>query len=244
MLLGLVFRGVAFEFRFKSKRRYVWNLSFAGGSIVAALMQGIMLGAILQGVKVSGRAYAGGWFDWLTPFSLFSGLSLLAGYALLGITWLFMKTDSELQARCFRLALIPSITLIVCIAIVSVWLPISDAAVAERWFTFPASAIFWIVPLLLAALSICFYVALQRRNDLWPYIISLGLFIVAASGFGITVYPYVVPRSITLWDAASPTSSLSFILVGVAVLIPLMLAYTSYTYWVCRGKVSPHESYH
>src|SRR5690606_29115323 len=138
---GLIFRGVSFEYRFKTSRQFLWNWGFAGGSIVATLSQGIMIGAILQGVEISGRSYAGGWFDWLTPFSLFCGVALLVGYALLGCTWLIIKSSGALRGRFFRLAPDPAILLILCIGVVSLWLPRREAQAAERWFSFPASAV-------------------------------------------------------------------------------------------------------
>lgn len=244
MLLGLVFRGVAFEFRFRTRRHRWWDLGFAGGSLVAALAQGIMVGAILQGVAVEGRAYAGGWFDWLTPFTLFCGLSLLVGYTLLGLTWLIMKTEGHIQQLCFRWAPFAAIALLACIGVVSVWLPLRDAQIAERWFTFPASAVFWLVPMVLAGLTAAFYFAVHARRDALPYVISLGFFVVAAIGFGVSVYPWVVPREVTLWQAAAPDSTLIFLLVGVAILIPLIIAYTAYAYWIFRGKVRHGEGYH
>lgn len=244
MLLGLVFRGVSFEFRFRTKHQYLWDWGFFGGSIVATLMQGIMLGAVLQGVAVEGRAYAGGWFDWLTPFSLFCGLALLIGYTLLGLTWLIMKTEGDLQTRCFRYARYAAVGLLTCIGTVSIWLPVRDADIAARWFSFPASAVFWLVPVVLAALTAWFFLAVHHRKDVCPYFLSLGFFVVASIGFGISVYPYVVPREVTLWQAASPDSSLIFLLIGVGILIPMIIAYTGYAYWVFRGKVDPDEGYH
>jgi len=244
MLLGLIFRGVAFEYRFKTSRQAVWNWGFAGGSIVAALSQGIMLGAILQGVAVSGRTYGGGWFDWLSPFSLFCGLSLIVGYTLLGATWLIIKTSGELQQRLFKLVPVPGIAFILCIAVVSIWLPLRDPVAAERWFTFPASAVFWTVPIVVAFLAMGFYVALHRRNEHWPYWISLAFFLISFAGFAITLYPYVVPRTITLWEAAAPDDSLVFLLVGTVVLVPMIIGYTAYAYWVFRGKVKVGEGYH
>jgi len=244
MLLGLIFRGVSFEYRFKTSRQFLWNWGFAGGSIVATLSQGIMIGAILQGVKISGRSYAGGWYDWLTPFSLFCGVALLVGYALLGCTWLIIKSSGELQERFFRLAPYPAILLILCIGVVSIWLPLIDSHAAERWFSFPASAGFWIIPLLIAVLAVAFYVTIHRRHETWPYFISLCLFLIAFAGFAITLFPYVVPHSITLWDAAAPKTSLVFLLVGVVILVPIIIAYTFYAYWVFRGKVDPNQGYH
>jgi cytochrome bd ubiquinol oxidase subunit II len=244
MLLGLVFRGVSFEFRFKTSRQFLWNWGFAGGSIVAAVSQGMMLGAILQEPIVDGRAYDGGWFDWVSPFTLFCGFALLVGYTLLGTTWLIMKTSGDIQKRCFRMVHWPALGLIACIGIVSIWLPLRDEAIADVWFTFPQAAVYWLIPMAVALLSVAFYIAVHRGNDVWPYWLSLGLFVVAFTGFGVTIFPYVVPRSVTIWDAAATDSSLMFLLVGVVILIPMIITYTGYAYWVFRGKVDPNEGYH
>ena len=244
MLLGLVFRGVAFEFRFKTQRsKWFWDVAFAGGSLVAAVCQGMMLGAYLQEVAVAERAYGGGWFDWLTPFSLFCALALVVGYVLLGATWLIMKTEGSLQARCYRIAYGAGTGLVLAIAVVSLWVPLHSPAVALRWFTFPGSVVYWAVPFLLALLAGGLFWSLYRRRTYLPHVLALGLFLFSSVGFGITVYPYIVPRTVTLWDAAAPDSSLLFMLVGTAVLLPMIMIYTGYAYWVFRGKVSD-EGYH
>lgn len=245
MLLGLVFRGVAFEYRFKTRRgRFIWDWSFFGGSLAAALAQGIMLGTLVQGVTVEGRAYAGGWLDWLTPFTLFCGLALVIGYVLLGSTWLIMKTGGELQKRCFAIARVAGVVVLGCVLVVSIWVPLRDPVAADLWFTFPASALYWSVPVILGLLALAFFVALTRQRLYRPYLLSLSFFLVGFAGFAITSYPYLVPRSITIWQAAAPESSMIFILVGSLVLIPLILAYSAYSYWVFRGKVDPDEGYH
>ncbi|CAB0150718.1 Cytochrome bd-I ubiquinol oxidase subunit 2 [Pseudidiomarina piscicola] len=245
MLLGLIFRGVAFEYRFKTKtNKHLWDLSFILGSLVAALSQGIMLGAMLQGIEVVDRAYAGGWFDWLTWFSLFCGVAVVIGYALLGATWLVLKTTGPLQQKAYRLAFKAAIGLVTCIAFVSLYLPWRDAAIAERWFSFPASLWLWSLPLVLAVVTIGLLRALHAQRQGSPYLWSLGLFLVAFLGFAVSIFPYLVPRAITLWQAAAPDNSLTFLLVGAAVLLPIIFAYTGYTYWVFRGKVRADEGYH
>ena len=244
MLLGLVFRGVAFEFRVKSQRTQpIWDLAFAAGSLLATLCQGIMLGAYLQGIRVTERAYGGGWFDWLTPFSVFCALALVAGYVLLGATWLIMKTEDPLQERCYRVAYGAGALLLAAIAIVSLWLPMQSADVAQRWFRFPAALFYWTVPLILATLAVALFWSLYRRRTYRPHLLALGFFLFSASGFGITVFPYIVPRSITIWEAAAPESSLLFMLFGTVILLPMILAYTAHAYWVFRGKVRD-EGYH
>ncbi|RUO63071.1 cytochrome d ubiquinol oxidase subunit II [Pseudidiomarina insulisalsae] len=245
MLLGLIFRGVAFEYRFKTKRaKVLWDWSFIIGSFVAAMSQGIMLGAMLQGVAVVDRAYAGGWFDWLTWFTVFCGFAVVVGYLLLGATWLVMKTEGDLQKRAYPLAFKAGIGLFACIAFVSLFLPWHDPYIYERWFTFPASIGLWVLPVLLVILTIGLLNALTKKQQVRPYLWSLGLFLIAYCGFAVSIFPYLVPREITLWEAAAPDNSLIFMLVGAAILLPIIFAYTGYTYWVFRGKVRADSGYH
>jgi cytochrome d ubiquinol oxidase subunit II len=245
MLLGLIFRGVAFEFRFKSENNsHLWDIGFVSGSVLAAFCQGIALGALVQGIAVDGRNYGGGWFDWLTPFSLLTGVAVVVGYALLGATWLILKTEGDLQARCFTLARYLGAAVVVLIGVVSIWTPFLDPEIAQRWFGWPN--IVWVspVPLAVGGLAFALYWNLQRRNDTWPFPLSIMLFVLSYVGLGISLFPYVVPRSITIWQAAAPPESLAFLLVGAGVLLPIILAYTGYAYWVFRGKVSGQEGYH
>jgi len=245
MLLGLIFRGVAFEFRFKTKRgKPLWDFSFIIGSLVAALSQGIMLGAMLQGIKVEGRAYAGGWFDWLTPFTLFCGVAVVIGYMMLGATWLIMKTEGELQSRSYRAARKTAVGLVLCIAFVSAYLPWADDYIADRWFSFPASIWLWSLPLTLALVTFGLLRSLREGQQGRPYLWGLGLFLVSFAGFAVSIFPYLVPRQITIWDAAAPDNSLIFLLVGAVILLPIIFAYTGYTYWVFRGKVNENSGYH
>ena len=245
MLLALVFRGVAFEFRFKDEaHRPIWDRAFIGGSITAAFFQGIVMGAFVQGIKVDGRSYAGGWFDWLTPFSIFTGFALIAGYALLGACWLILKTEGEIQYRFFRDAKRAGALLVIAIAITSLWTPFLNEAIAERWFSWPNIAIFMPVPLLVAVFTFLLFRALLRQNEYMPFVYALGLFFLAFTGLGISLYPNIVPPSIDIWEAAAPDKSLTFLLVGTVVLVPMILAYTAYSYWVFRGKVRVEDGYH
>jgi len=245
MLLGLIFRGVAFEYRWRTERaEYLWNWAFAGGSMVAAFAQGIALGALVQGIPVENRAYAGGWWDWLTPFSIATGLALLIGYALLGATWLVMKTTGELAEKARRLAYIAAIATVAAMGVVSLWTPFLEPLYLQRWFGWPTAVFSVIVPLLVAACFLVIVHGLRTRHDSRPFIASLGLFVLGYVGIGISFYPYIVPTSVTIWDAAAPDESLSFLLVGALILVPLILAYTGYAYWVFRGKVDPEEGYH
>jgi cytochrome bd ubiquinol oxidase subunit II len=245
MLLGLIFRGVAFEFRWKANTsRAVWDWSFTIGSFVAAFAQGIALGALVQGIDVVDRAYAGGWWDWLTPFSITTGIAVVIGYTLLGTTWLIAKTEGEIQEQAYEWAWTAGIGMIVMIGIVSLWTPFLNDVYMQRWLAFPAILYAAPVPLLVIAATYSLFKSLQMRRELQPFLSALALFVFCFIGLGIGFFPYMVPHSITIWEAAGPDSSLLFLLVGASVLLPLILAYTAYSYWVFRGKIREGEGYH
>jgi cytochrome d ubiquinol oxidase subunit II len=238
MLLGLVFRGVAFEFRWRTTReRNLWDIAFIGGSLLATLAQGIALGAILQGVHVDGRHYGGGWWDWLTPFSLLTGIALVAGYGLLGATWLVMKTEGELRDRAYHLSWWLLFAMLGAMGVVSLATPFLDVEYARRWFAWPNILLTAPVPIAVAGVTFMLLRSLANKQDYRPFFLSLALFALSYAGLGISMWPYIVPRSITIWQAASPVNSQIFMLVGVVGLVPLILAYTSWNYWVFRGKV-------
>ncbi|HEX3756420.1 MAG TPA: cytochrome d ubiquinol oxidase subunit II [Rhizomicrobium sp.] len=245
MLLGLVFRGVAFEFRWRTRReRNLWDVAFAGGSLLAALAQGVALGAILQGVHVEGRHYAGGWWDWLTPFSVLTGVALVIGYALLGATWLVMKTEGDLRERAYHLSWIFLIAMLGAIGLVSIVTPFLHVQYTQRWFSWPNVILTAPVPIAVAGVSALLLRSLARKYDYQPFLLSLTLFALSYAGLGISMYPYIVPQSITIWQAASPENSQLFMLFGLAVLIPLILGYTAWAYWVFRGKVNATSGFH
>jgi len=245
MLLGLVFRGVAFEFRWRTTReRNLWDIAFAGGSLLATLAQGIALGAILQGVKVDGRIYGGGWWDWLTPFSILTGIALVAGYGLLGATWLIMKSTGALRERAYALSWRFLVATLLAILVVSLATPFLEAEYWRRWFAWPNIVLTAPVPLAVAAVTVVLVRSLERRQDHRPFFLTLALFALSYAGLGISMFPYIVPRSITIWQAAAPANSQSFMLVGVAILVPIILIYTAFAYWVFRGKVEPGAGYH
>lgn len=245
MLLALVFRGVAFEYRWRTERwKGVWDVSFFGGSFIAALMQGIALGALVQGIEIENRAYAGGWWDWLSPFSVLTGFAVVSGYTLLGATWLVMKTEGALQVRMRNMAWIFAITTLAFLGLVSVITPFLDPVYFERWFSFPAIIFSAIVPLLVLFAVWKLFTGLIDQRDYSPFLASLAIFVLSFIGIGISFYPHIVPPSLTIWDAAAPDESLAFALYGTVVLVPLILAYTAYSYWVFRGKVDPSEGYH
>ena len=244
MLLALIFRGVAFEFRWRDPgHRAWWDTAFNIGSVVAALAQGITLGALLQGIAIENRGYAGGWFDWLTPFSLLVGVSLVCGYALLGSCWLIMKSEGPLQERCYRLALRLGIATIVAMAAVSAYTPFLKEAYWQRWFAWPQILFTAQVPLLVAIASVIFFIGLRRKHHYTPFLVALVLFALGLIGLGISMFPFVVPPVVTIWDAAAPPASLKFMLPGALIMVPIILVYTGYSYWVFRGKTG-HEGYH
>jgi cytochrome bd ubiquinol oxidase subunit II len=245
MLIGLIFRGVAFEFRWRTQRqRNRWDIAFAGGSLLATMAQGVALGAMLQGVHVEGRHYAGGWWDWLTPFSILTGLSLLTGYALLGATWLVMKTEGELRDKAYRLCWGLLLAMLIAIGLVSIATPFLDVQYAQRWFIWPNVLLTAPVPIAVAAVTMLLLRSLAAKQDYRPFFLSLTLFALSYAGLGISMWPYIVPQSITIWQAASPPNSQLFMLVGVSILVPLILGYTGWAYWVFRGKVKAGSGYH
>lgn len=245
MLLALVFRGVAFEYRWRTKRwKGVWNQAFFWGSVIASLMQGIALGALVQGIKVENRAYAGGWWDWLTPFTMLTGVAVVVGYVLLGSTWLVMKTEGELKQRMRRHARFAGIYTLAAIGVVSVLTPFQNADYWSRWFAWPTAIFSVLVPALVALAAWRLYVGLRDDHDATPFLASLAIFILCFIGIGISFYPHMIPPTLTIEQAAAPDSSLLFTLVGAAILLPLILGYTAYAYWVFKGKMDPDEGYH
>lgn len=247
MLIGLIFRGVAFEFRFKATpaHRPFWDKAFIGGSLLATFTQGVVVGAVINGFPVTDRAYSGGPFDWFTPFNLFCGLGLVVAYALLGASWLVMKSENPLQARMRQLAKRLLVALLVVIAIISLWTPLAHAAIAARWFTLPNLFFLLPVPALVIALGLWQWRSLNNpRSHNLPFVLTLGLVFLGFSGLGISIWPHIIPPSITLWQAAAPPQSQGFMLVGALLIIPVILVYTFWSYYVFRGKVQPGEGYH
>jgi len=246
MLLALVFRGVAFEYRWRTKRwERWWDRAFIVGSFVAALAQGIALGAILQGVAVDGRAYGGGWYDWLTPFTLLTGAAVVIAYLLIGACWLILKTEGEVQARARNCAIYAAIATVAMTALVSLATPFLEAAYYKRWFAMPMMLYLSPVPIAVAAVAVFLYRALRGEgSDARPFLLTVALFGLAFVGLCVSMWPYLIPTEVTIWEAASPRSSQLFMLVGALVLIPIILAYTAYAYWVFRGKLDPEQGYH
>lgn len=246
MLLALVFRGVAFEFRpqaTRTNKRY-WDKAFCFGSTLAAFMQGISLGTLVRGIEVEGRAYAGGVWDWLSPFSLTVGVAVVCGYALLGACWLVYKTDGWLQRRMREWAWFFSFATLALIIVISLWTPFLNPDYVARWVTFPNAWFSALVPLLLLACTVALFRGLEQQLDLVPFLSATAIFILCFAGIGISFYPHIVPPDVTIWQAAGPDKSLGFLLAGAAVLLPVILAYTAYSYRIFRGKVLEGDGYH
>jgi cytochrome d ubiquinol oxidase subunit II len=245
MLLALVFRGVAFEFRWVAKPHHqMWDIAFASGSIVASFMQGLILGALLEGITVSNGAFSGGTFDWLSPFSLLTGLAVVAGYGLIGATWLVMKTDGDVQARAREHAKLLLPIVLTALVIVSLWTPIAVPRIFERWFTLPNFLLLAPVPLLTAYAAWSCWSGLATRHDTKPFVSTIALFLLGFVGLAVSNLPFIVPPSLDVWQAAAHPSSQLFMLIGVLIFVPVILAYTVFVYWTFRGKVKAGEGYH
>jgi cytochrome d ubiquinol oxidase subunit II len=245
MLLGLILRGVSFEFRFKAseKNRRIWDYVFHFGSLTAALTQGMMLGAFVQGVEVTGREFTGGPFDWLNAYSLMTGLALICGYGLLGATWLIMKTDDVTQTWARKCALYLFIYVALFMGLVSLSMPLIDERIKELWFSLPNFLFLQILPLLSIIIFVLLWHALKKKYELRPFFLSLAIFLMNYIGLGISLWPWLVPFDVTFRGAAAAPTSQSLLLVGTAVLLPVVLAYTGYCYYIFRGK-SSHETHY
>jgi cytochrome bd ubiquinol oxidase subunit II len=245
MLLALVFRGVAFEFRTvaETSKRY-WNFAFSAGSALAAICQGVILGTLIQGIDVKNGAFAGGALDFATPFALMCGLGVLAGYGLLGATWLVMKTDGEVAARAKGHAKLLLIAVLGFMALVSLWTPLAFERIAARWFTTPNIYYLWPVPLLTAVTAFMLWRWLEAGREIPPFLAAIALFLFGYAGIVISVFPYLVPPSLTIWDTAAAPASQMFMLVGTLGLLPIILGYFVFVFWIFRGKVRHGESYH
>jgi cytochrome bd ubiquinol oxidase subunit II len=239
MLIALVFRGVAFEFRFKAETsKRVWDYAFHYGSLLATFAQGIVLGAFVQGFEVEGRQFGGGTWDWFSPFSLTTGLGLVMGYGLLGATWCVMKTTGELELWARRKALQFLAGTILLMAIVSLWVPFLGVEIEQRWFRWPNIAFLAPVPVLTALTALGIYRSLESGGHYKPFVLSIVLFLLGFVGLAVSLFPYVVPPALTIWQASTTPASQAFALVGYAVVMPLTFIYTAYAYYVFRGKVA------
>ncbi len=246
MLLALVFRGVAFEFNFKQPWiMRIWSWGFCFGSGLATFAQGCVLGAFIQGFKVEGRDFAGTSMDWLTPFSVLTGAALMLGYGLLGACWLIIKTEDELQAWARRMGKFCFFGVLAAVAVVSVWTPLFEPDIAQRWFGWPQMLFVAPVPILTVALAVLEWRALDGYGpDVLPFAGAMGLFFMSFTGIAVSLWPMIVPRHYTLWQAASSEGTQAFLLVGTLFLLPVILMYTGFSYWVFRGKMRGDIGYH
>jgi len=245
MLLGLIFRGVAFEFRFKSSQEYrkIWDIAFHAGSLLAAFMQGVILGNFVQGIEVNGRIFAGGPLDWANGFSIVTGIALIFGYALLGATWLIMKTEDITQNWARGIASYILVYVGLAMAIVSISMPFIDKRIIELWFSLPNFFYLLPIPLFTAFGFVLLWKDLKSSNEVRPFFLTIVLFFLGYLGIGISLYPWIVPFKFTIWEAAAVSTSQSLLLVGVIIFLPIILIYTAYSYYVFRGKTSHERMY-
>ncbi len=244
MLFALIFRGIAFEFRFRAARfRFLWDWAFAGGSALAGFCQGLVLGAFIDGVPVHGERFAGSALGFISGFAVVSGLGVVAGYALLGATWLILKTGGttgEFGRRAARPALLVTLAFV---AVISLWTPISHPQIAARWFSLPNFLFLWPVPFVTALVAWVIWRSIRSTHEAVPFLFSIGLFLLALLGLGISLFPYAVPWQVTIWQAASSTPTLQFVGVGVLIILPITLGYLGYAHWIFRGKATADGGY-
>jgi cytochrome bd ubiquinol oxidase subunit II len=244
MLFALIFRGIAFEFRFRAGRfRRLWDWSFAAGSALAGFCQGLVLGGVIDGVAVKDGAFAGGPFDFLSGFAVASGVGVVAGYTLLGASWLILKTAGTTQAFGRRAARPALIITLLFIALVSLWTPLTHAQIAERWFSVPNILFLWPVPFVTALAALAIWRTIEGTHEALPFLFAIAIFLLALSGLGVSLFPYAIPWHITLWQAAASAPTLEFVGLGVLIILPITLAYLGYAHWIFRGKVSAESGY-
>jgi cytochrome d ubiquinol oxidase subunit II len=244
MLLALIFRGVSFEFRTVSRSKTWLNVAFASGSTIAAFSQGVVLGGLIQGIQVRDGQFAGGPLDWATPFAFLCGAALIAGYGLLGATWLNMKTTGPVAERARGQAKILLLAVLAFMAAVSLWTPLTEPRIAERWFSLPNFYYLWPVPAVTALLAFGLWRWISKGTDVLPFFAAIGLFLLGYLGLVISNFPYLVPPALTVWDTAAAPESQMFMLIGTLALLPIVLGYIAFVYWLFRGKVREGESYH
>jgi cytochrome d ubiquinol oxidase subunit II len=244
MLLALIFRGVAFEFRLReAENKTFWDRAFCYGSAIAAFAQGMVLGNFIRGFQVSGQQFAGTSFDFFNPFAVFTGIALMFGYGLLGSGWLILKTEGPVQTAARRHGRICLIGVLVAIGVISLWTPHMSEAIASRWLAWPNIALFSPVPIATVVIALFTWRALGSNSEVVPFVGAMGLFVVSYLGITISLYPMIVPHHFTLWQAASSERTQAFLLIGTLVLLPVILMYTGWSYWVFRGKVRSDIGY-
>jgi cytochrome d ubiquinol oxidase subunit II len=244
MLIGLILRGVAFEFRFKSERyRWMWDMAFSLGSVLAALMQGAIMGAFIQGFAVTDNKFSGGAFDWLTPFSVLTAAALLSGYVLLSAGWLIMKADEALREWAYGIAYTALVAVATFIVIFSLWTPFLHPEIAARWFSPGNMVMLSPVPLITAASVVGLWMALNRRQRYAPFLLATVLFLLCYTGLAVSLFPFIIPPNITIWQAAAAPDSQLFMLYGAIPILPIILGYTAYSYYVL-WDTTEHDAYH
>lgn len=247
MLLGLVMRGVAFEFRFKaegSKMHSLWGYVFHFGSLIAGLCQGMILGGFIQGVQVDGRNFSGNPLDWMNAFSLMTGIAMLFGYSLLGATWLIMKTEDITQQWARKVASYSLVFVVIFMALVSVITPFIDERISKLWFSLPN--FYYLLPIPIATfalLMLLWHDIHYGKREVRPFCLSMSVFLMGYLGLGISIFPWMIPYNFTLWEAAASGPSLSLLLIGVLPCLPLILGYTVYCYYIFKGKTN-HEHFY
>ena len=244
MLFALIFRGIAFEFRFRATRfRRLWDWAFAGGSALAGLCQGLVLGALIDGVPAKDGVFVGTTFGFLSGFAVASGFGVVCGYSLLGATWLILKTAGSTGAFGRKAARPALVTTLAFIALISVWTPLAHPQIAERWFSLPNILLLWPVPFVTALAAAILWRSIDGRHEAVPFLSSIAIFLLALSGLGVSLFPYAIPWSVTIWQAAASPPTLAFVGVGVAIILPITLAYLGYAHWIFRGKASAEGGY-
>jgi cytochrome bd ubiquinol oxidase subunit II len=245
MLLALVFRGVAFEFRWiRVAHRPQWSFAFAAGSALAAFCQGVILGGLIEGIKVENGAFAGGTFDWATPFAVMCGLGLVAGYGLLGATWLIVKTEGSVARMARARAKVLLLAVLVFMAIVSIWTPLAFERIAVRWFSLPNILFFWWIPAVTLLTAFAAWRSIEAGGEILPFFAAIVLFLLGYLGLLISNFPYLVPPSLTIWQAAAAPDTQFFMLMGTLVMLPIIIGYIIFVYWIFGGKLRAGEGYH
>lgn len=237
MLFGLIFRGVAFEFHEHARRKSVWGLAFGAGSTIAAVAQGLALGTVIEGIEVDARGFRGGVWDWFSPFALTVGIGVLAGYALLGATYLIMKTEGELQRRSYQRARLASWLMLAAAIVVTLATPLLHPRIAVRWYSGPTAFYIALLPLGATAAFFMLQRSLHRRRESTPFVWSLVIFVLSFAGLAFSLYPYLLPPSVSIANSAANPKTLVFMLSGIGMLLPVMLIYNGYQYLIFRGKV-------
>jgi cytochrome d ubiquinol oxidase subunit II len=245
MLLALVFRGVAFEFRWIAlPGKNYWTFAFAAGSTLAAFCQGLILGGMIQGINVERGAFAGGPFDWVTPFAVMCGLALVTGYTLLGATWLVMKTEGPVAVQARHAAKLLLLAVLAFMVIVSLWTPLTVERIADRWFSFPNILFLWWVPVATALAAFLAWRWLESGREVLPFLAAIALFLLAYLGLLISNFPFLVPPSLTIWQTAAAPATQTFMLMGTLVMLPIILGYVIFVYWIFQGKLREGDGYH